>query len=267
MTHHADDDGGGTERGPLHSEDHEADAGDAADRLSRLTHDLRGLLDGSLRWVGLAARALPDAAAATEEDIERTRRQLETVHGALERMAELIASESGDRTWSAVAARATWSEAIEHAAETLRLTAADACCRVTTDIDPQAGRLPIGPMYSVVLNGLRNAIESVDRANRAIPGDGEVAVALRLDRSGASPRVVMEISDNGEGPPLDGGAAAVFRAGYTTRAEGRGIGLSLSRELVQEAGGRISLEEGRGAQPGRPGAILRAVVPAWEARA
>jgi signal transduction histidine kinase len=93
-----------------------------------------------------------------------------------------------------------------------------------------------GSLKQVWLNLLQNALE-------AVPDGG--AVRVRCERSGG--RVLVHVHDDGPGVP----AGVLTRLGepfYTTRAQGTGLGLFLSRQLVQGAGGslRIASREGEG---------------------
>jgi len=60
--------------------------------------------------------------------------------------------------------------------------------------------------------------------------------------------VVVEVRDSGTGLDPEG-AERVFEAFYTTKAEGIGIGLSISRSIIEAHGGRVwaSSNEPRGA--------------------
>jgi len=100
------------------------------------------------------------------------------------------------------------------------------------------GAVPLddASLKQVWLNLLQNALESLPEGGRA---------RAACTREGARVRVV--ISDDGPGIP----AAVLARLGepfYTTRAQGTGLGLHLSRQLVTGAGGRLAVEshEGRG---------------------
>ena len=57
----------------------------------------------------------------------------------------------------------------------------------------------------------------------------------------------VEISDNGTGIP-PGILDKIFVPFFSTKAEGSGIGLSLSRQIIRNHGGQISVvsEEGKG---------------------
>lgn len=243
-----------------------AKAGDAADRLSTLTHELGGLLDGSMRWLGLLDRTLRTG-DSDEDDLDRARKQLDTVRESLRRMAELVRTASGVKGprfgFGGLGPGPSIAEAAHHALDVVRPRSAELGVSLGIRVDAGAGTAPAGPLYSVVLNGLRNAIESIEQCLGGQPGEGMVELRVRADGRA----VIIEIEDDGIGPPMDG-AEKVFEPGYTTRGGdggGRGIGLSLSLEIVRELGGEIGLLARAGAgNERRPGAVLRVRVPAWE---
>jgi len=88
----------------------------------------------------------------------------------------------------------------------------------------------------VLFNLIQNAI-------RHTPADGSVTVRARP----AGRAVEIEVDDEGEGVPA-GAGERVFEAFYrgdTARAEdGAGLGLAISRAIVEAHGGRIWLEDG-----------------------
>jgi signal transduction histidine kinase len=93
-------------------------------------------------------------------------------------------------------------------------------------------------LNQVFMNLLLNAVQAVD-------GDGEIRIATRMDGSDA----VIEIADDGPGIPADD-HSRIFDLGFTTRGGrgGTGIGLALSRRIVQEHRGSIEVasEPGKG---------------------
>jgi signal transduction histidine kinase len=93
-------------------------------------------------------------------------------------------------------------------------------------------RLDDASLKQVWLNLLQNALE-------AIPEGGHVRVAFAQPGG----RVRITVADDGPGIPED----VLARLGepfFTTRAQGTGLGLYFSRQLVQGAGGRLDLESG-----------------------
>ncbi len=226
------------------------------DTLTRaLLHELAGLLDGSTRYLRLAQRSLadgPDPAARTA----RALHHLAAAEGALLTMASLITPSRavleddvdlgalGDRF-----ARQPVEQAISAAVEHVRPIADALGIRIDLSIETDAAALPPAPLYPVAVNGLRNAIEAIGRA-------GVVLVRVGATDDGAATRIVIDISDSGPGID-DEQAARAFDLGFTTKPGGSGVGLALSRDIVQRLGGTIDLRPRGGGR----GATLHVEVP------
>jgi signal transduction histidine kinase len=58
---------------------------------------------------------------------------------------------------------------------------------------------------------------------------------------GETHRVLITVEDNGPGIPADK-LKDVFRPFYTTKAEGTGLGLYITQQLVEKIKGRIRVE-------------------------
>ena len=120
-------------------------------------------------------------------------------------------------------------------------------------------------MYSLILNGLRNALESIAQVTGGQPGEGVIEVTLReRPGPGGRPEAELTIADDGVGPPMLDDGRSVFDVGYSTwtgRGGVRGLGLAFCRSLVSELGGTIVLDENETGNERRPGAVLRAVWP------
>jgi PAS domain S-box-containing protein len=103
-------------------------------------------------------------------------------------------------------------------------------------------------LQQVLLNLIVNAIE-------AMSGIRDRPRELTIVTAAKEPGVVVEVRDSG--PGLDEkGAERVFEAFYTTKAQGVGIGLSISRSIVEAHGGRLW------ASPNEPhGAVFRFTLP------
>jgi len=106
-------------------------------------------------------------------------------------------------------------------------------------------------LQQVVLNLLINGIEAMS------------AVAVRprelwVATSDYDPQVVLvTVRDSGVG--LDPqGAERIFEAFYTTKPAGMGMGLSISRSIVQNHGGRLWAEANDG-----PGTTFRFTIPKY----
>jgi two-component system C4-dicarboxylate transport sensor histidine kinase DctB len=102
-----------------------------------------------------------------------------------------------------------------------------------------------GLMQQVLVNLLVNGCEA------SPPG-----AAVDLTATEEDGRLVLSVRDRGPGIP-----AAIrdrlFHPCFTTKPHGNGLGLAISRNIVQEHGGRI---EASGAEDG--GTVFRIVLPA-----
>jgi signal transduction histidine kinase len=91
----------------------------------------------------------------------------------------------------------------------------------------------------VLINLIKNAIE-------ALQGHSHPSISIR-GYSDMNQRVYIEIVDNGSGIEPEA-LERIFIPFYTTKKTGSGIGLSLSRQILQQHGGSltVSSEVGRG---------------------
>jgi C4-dicarboxylate-specific signal transduction histidine kinase len=85
----------------------------------------------------------------------------------------------------------------------------------------------------VLLNLMRNALEAIVEAKR--PG-GRLRVRAWTDRGAAR----IEVSDNGGGV-RQALAADLFKPFTTSKSGGMGLGLNISRSLVESSGGSLDL--------------------------
>ena len=87
-------------------------------------------------------------------------------------------------------------------------------------------------LQQVLLNLIVNAIEAMSGVHDR---PRELTIVSRRSDANA---VVVEVRDSGPGLNEEG-AQRVFEPFYTTKAQGIGIGLSISRSIVEAHGGRL----------------------------
>jgi signal transduction histidine kinase len=94
-------------------------------------------------------------------------------------------------------------------------------------------------IQQVVLNLTRNAIEAIEGA-----GIASSVIKVRIV-STAESEITVSVSDSGPGiAPED--AQHIFDPFYSTKGGGLGVGLSISRAIVEAHGGRLSLAPNEG---------------------
>ncbi len=107
-----------------------------------------------------------------------------------------------------------------------------------------------GMLEQVFINLLHNAEQAIVNANPKILNPN-VCLSARLNRMGY---VLVEISDNGPGIP-DKIMNEVFVPFFTTKREGSGVGLALTRQIMIAHGGSVSVGvANESAEVGRRGA-------------
>ena len=121
------------------------------------------------------------------------------------------------------------------------------CLAVAAPADLPAVRMDRNRCRQMLLNLLLNAAE-------ASPRGGSVCAAV----TAADGRVRLEVADSGAGFPAEvlSGQTEEF---YSTKSSGAGLGLSICRTIVQQAGGELRL-----ANPPSGGALAEVTLPAEE---
>jgi signal transduction histidine kinase len=205
-------------------------------RLSgNVSHELRNPL-GVMNTIVVLLDGLPDASASIKQYAQLLREQI--------RLSERIINDLLDRARS--------DEPVRSAVDVERLLE-ELIGRA--DIPPgiEVRRQYQSPLPRVVLdrdqvgqivwNLLTNAVQSMQQASVPEP-------TLTLKASVLDQRLRIEVSDTGPGVPPDAGDR-IFEAMYTTKTQGVGLGLSISRAFARANGGDLHLS-----QSGGPGACF-----------
>jgi len=143
----------------------------------------------------------------------------------------------------------------ELVSDVIRLLKSDALLReVSVKFEPSLGLPAVQgdriQLYQVVLNLIVNGLEAVAGQR---PGNRWLKVWTNESSSGGAE---LTVEDSGRGI-AESDLALVFEPFFTTKPDGLGMGLSISRSIVQAHGGRIWADN-----RSRGGAVLRCVLPA-----
>ena len=112
-----------------------------------------------------------------------------------------------------------------------------------------SAEIRMGEILQVISNLIVNALD-------ALPAAGTLVVRLRKRTSGAH----ILIADNGHGIPAEH-LKAIFEPFFTTKGEqGTGLGLALSRKIIEGNGGKIWVRSS--VRPGKSGTTFRIRLPA-----
>jgi signal transduction histidine kinase len=106
---------------------------------------------------------------------------------------------------------------------------------LTLTIDAQPG-LRVAADRRLLGRAIVNLIEN---AMQAMEGHGSVQVSASLDETGRECRI--EVRDTGPGIPTDV-RPRLFEPFFSTKSSGSGLGLSISRRIVEQHGGTITIE-------------------------
>ena len=142
---------------------------------------------------------------------------------------------------------------IEEMAGLLRGEADRYAITIQSELEADTPQILVNPvqLQQVFMNLMLNAIEAMKDAG------GDLTIRSRVDTEG---RLFVSISDTGIGLPA-GSAEKIFDPLHTTKPQGTGMGLTITRSIVESYGGRVwaSANEGMGATfhfilPCEPGA-------------
>jgi Na+/proline symporter/nitrogen-specific signal transduction histidine kinase len=210
------------------------------DFMSSVTHELRTPLT-SIRALAELMRDDPEMPGAQRQQF------LDIVVAETERLSRLVNQvldmakiESGHAEWhnTDVDLVALCQQAAHTVQELLRERGAV----LELDLPSAIRKLRADPdrLMQVLMNLLSNAAKFVPAQG------GRVRLALRTDSQGAT----VEVQDNGPGVPAAQQALIFekFRQGgdATNRPQGTGLGLPISRQIVEYFGGRMELRADRG---------------------
>ena len=200
-----------------------------------VAHDLSNLITPILGYAQLLLRKRDQLDAELVDIAERILRASRRAHLLLRQMVDL----SSEQTQNVEVV--DLHDLLAETCEILAVHFKHRHIRVTTCFAD--GPLPVlsnrVQLSQVFVNLFVNAVD-------AMPNGGELRITTSISRSGDT--ACVQVTDTGVGIPPDL-LPHIFDAFFTTKPEGEGtgLGLSVSKEIITQYGGRIEVES----EPGR----------------
>jgi signal transduction histidine kinase len=193
-----------------------------------LAHEIKQPMAAAVMNAGLCLRWLENEPPR----IADARRKVSAIVNDLARATDIIdRNHSFYRRESARREPIDLNEVIRHMIALLRDTAGRNSISIRAALDPamawtSADRVQL---QQVLMNLMLNGIEAMKG------GSGALTITSKQNEDG---QLMVSVSDSGIGLPAEGGER-IFEAFFTTKPDGTGIGLSLSRRIIESHGGRL----------------------------
>lgn len=198
---------------------------------SALAHELNQPLAAVVNWSQAARRQLKLQETASPKALEFTENAIEQANRAgqiIRRLRSFIEKGETDRQFEEV------NKVVEEAAALALVGAKESGVHVTLAlaVDLPAALIDKIQVQQVLVNLVRNAVEAMANSGRR---ELNVSTSLAEDAS----LVQVSVADTGPGVPPDI-SARLFQPFMTTKEKGMGLGLSISRDIIDNHGGRLT---------------------------
>jgi PAS domain S-box-containing protein len=164
--------------------------------------------------------------------IEDARRKVTAIANDVKRAADIIdRNHALYRRGSSRPELIDLNEVIRHMIAVLRDAADRNGVSIRTELDPEAAMTTADrvQLQQVLMNLMLNGIEAMKGAS------GLLTITSKQREDG---QLMVSVGDSGLGLPAEG-ADRIFEAFFTTKPDGTGIGLPLSRRIIESHGGRL----------------------------
>jgi two-component system, LuxR family, sensor kinase FixL len=204
---------------------------------SALAHEINQPLSAIVNYMKGSRRLLEDStderAAILREAMDKAGEQALRAGQVIRRLRDFVARGESERRVEDV------RKLVEEASALALVGAKDTGVRVRFDFDPNINFVLADKVQiqQVLLNLVRNAIEAMEDAERR---------QLVISTAAASEDMVaISVADTGSGIAPEIGAQ-LFQPFITTKRHGMGIGLSISRTIIEAHGGTIAPRQNPG---------------------
>jgi two-component system sensor kinase FixL len=199
---------------------------------SALAHELNQPLSAIANYMKGSRRLLQDRtdeqSIMIREAMDKAAEQSLRAGDIIRRLRDFVARGETERRIESL------KKLLEEASALALVGTRDRGVRVIYRFDPGLDLVLVDKVQiqQVILNLVRNAIESMEQSDRR-----ELTIATERDADGMA---AVKISDTGTGISPDV-ASQLFQPFITTKPHGLGVGLSISRTIVESHGGRITV--------------------------
>jgi signal transduction histidine kinase len=217
---------------------------DDADRARRnliasVSHDLRTPLTSLRLLVEAIDDGVVEGPVETADALRRAKQHVTTLSTLVDDLFELARLEAGDISWTL--SQVGVAELIDETVEAFRPQAEQKGLLLTEHVARDVSPVRGNPeklqrvLYNLVQNAVRHTPQDGTVTLRAEPADGFVRIEVADDGEGIPPEQAEQVFDR------------FFRGGDGARnGTGAGLGLSISRAIVEAHGGKIWVEPGNG---------------------
>ena len=222
--------------------------------VSALAHEVNQPLTAMANYLGAVRRLIAAGnQQAALQAVDRIADQGDRARQIIRRLRDQVTRREPERRVESL------SKTIEEASS-LALLGIGQGLKLDIRVDDDADEAVIDKVQiqQVLLNLVRNAAEAMD-------GSAQRELSIATARAGGM--VEISVADTGPGLP-ESVRARLFQPFVTTKPNGMGIGLSVSRTIIEAHGGEIRAEHGAGGGtvfrltvPGRPPSALRSKPP------
>jgi two-component system sensor kinase FixL len=204
---------------------------------SALAHELNQPLSAIANYMKGSRRLIENSTdetcALVREAMDKAAEQSLRAGQIIRRLRDFVARGESERRVESI------TKLVEEASALALVGAKERGVRVRYNLDSSLDLVLADKVQvqQVMLNLVRNALEAMDHAERR-----ELTISTRSSPGGM---VAISVADTGSGiaPEI---AAQLFQPFITTKAQGMGVGLSISRTIIEAHGGQISVEPNPG---------------------